>query len=229
MIGCDFHPSFQQVAIFDNRTGEIEEKRLQHRGEAEQFYGALAGGEVRVGMEACGHYPWCERLPEELGIVLARMECSRGHDPSRRNHQIMTRRRMFTLLVVVAHWIVAVGHLFLAAKVLPAPNNSVSWLAITLITLGHLGVSIALWKLSDKLSGLVSLIFFFAALSADLYEHFLQASANNVFMVASGDWTARFDVSVFVLLALEIVGCLLGILLLGRGTRNDSQPKFARS
>ena len=139
----------------------------------------------------------------------------------------MTRRRMLTLFVVVAHWIVAVGHLFLAAKVLPAPSKNVSWLAVTLITFGHLAVSIGLWKLSDKLAGLVSLIFFLAASGADLYEHFLHASANNVFMVAPGDWTPRFDASVFVLLALEIAGCLLGILLLGGRTRNNRQPKFA--
>jgi hypothetical protein len=141
------------------------------------------------------------------------------------NHHPMTRRRLLTLLVVGAHWIVAVGHLFLAAEVLPAPNNSVSWLAITLITFGHLAVSIALWKLSDKLAGLVSLIFFLAASGADLYEHFLHASANNVFMVAPGDWTPRFDASVFVLLALEVVGCLLGILLLGSRTRNTTQTQ----
>jgi hypothetical protein len=140
----------------------------------------------------------------------------------------MTRRRLLTLLVVVAHWMVAVWHLFLAANVLPAPNNKVSWLAITLITLGHLAVSVALWKLSDKLAGLVSLIFFLAAMSADLYEHFLHASANNVFTVAPGDWTAWFDASVFVLLTLEIVGCLIGILLLSGRTRNSSQPQFAR-
>jgi hypothetical protein len=135
---------------------------------------------------------------------------------------------MLALLIVVAHWMVAVGHLFLAAKVLPAPNNSVSGLAVTLITFGHLAVSIALWKLSDKLAGLVSLIFFLAASSADLYEHFLHASANNVFTVAPGDWTARFDTSVFALLALEMVGCLLGILLLGGTKRNNGQPKLAR-
>jgi hypothetical protein len=64
-------------------------------------------------------------------------------------------------------------------------------------------------------------------MSADLYEHFLHASANNVFMVAPGDWTARFDASVFALLGLEIVGCMLGILLLGGRTRSNSQPKFA--
>jgi transposase len=70
IIGCDFHPGFQQIAIFDNRRGEIAAQRLQHRGEAEQFYRSLAGQEVLVGMEACGHYPWFERLLEELGIEL---------------------------------------------------------------------------------------------------------------------------------------------------------------
>ena len=70
IIGCDFHPGFQQVAIFDKRTGEYQEKRLSHRQEAEEFYRALAGQEVRVGMEACGHYPWFERLLQELGIEL---------------------------------------------------------------------------------------------------------------------------------------------------------------
>jgi hypothetical protein len=78
---------------------------------------------------------------------------------------------MLILPVVIAHWVVAVLHLFLAARVLAAPNNNLSWLAISLITLGHWGVSIALWKLSDKLAALVWLIFFLAALSADLYEH----------------------------------------------------------
>jgi transposase len=71
IIGCDFHPGFQQIAIFDKRTGEIEEKRLGHREEAEAFYRALAGEEVGVvGMEACGHYPWFERLLAELGFEL---------------------------------------------------------------------------------------------------------------------------------------------------------------
>jgi transposase len=70
IIGCDFHPGFQQVAIFDKRTGEMQEKRLQHREEAEQFYRGLGSPEVRVGMEACGHYPWFEGLLEELGMEL---------------------------------------------------------------------------------------------------------------------------------------------------------------
>ena len=141
---------------------------------------------------------------------------------------MVTKPRMFALLVIVAHWLDAVVHLFLAAKVLPPPSDHVSWLAVTLITSGHLVVAIVLWTLSDKISGFVSLIFFLAAMGADLYEHFLHASANNVFMVAAGDWTAGFDVSVAVLLALEILGCALGIALLAGKTPTKNQPEVAR-
>lgn len=70
IIGCDFHAGFQQVAIFDNQTGEKEQKRLRHRGEAEGFYRGLKGIEVLVGMEACGQYPWFERLLAECGHQL---------------------------------------------------------------------------------------------------------------------------------------------------------------
>lgn len=128
----------------------------------------------------------------------------------------MKQARRLALLVVIAHWIVAVGHLFLATKILPAPNN-VSWLAIVLISSGHLVVSIALWTLTEKFAGWVSLIFFLAALTADLYEHFLHASLNNIFMVVTGNWTVPFDASVLALLALEIMGFTLGIRLVGGG------------
>lgn len=146
---------------------------------------------------------------------------------SKRGSHTVSKLRLLALLVVVAHWIVAISHLFLAAEVLPAPDNKVSWLAVTFITSGHLVVSVCLWKLSHRLTGLVSLIFFLAALGADLYEHFLQTSANNVFMVAPGDWTAWFNASVFVLLGLEVLGCSLGIILLGSKARNNRQPQVA--
>jgi hypothetical protein len=137
----------------------------------------------------------------------------------------MTKSQMLALLVVVVHWMDAVGHLFLAAKILPTPNDHASWLAVILITSGHLVVSIALWKLGDRIAGGISLIFFLAALSADLYEHFLHASGNNVFMVASGHWTTWFDASVIMLLALEILGCSIGTWLLSGRTRSrNSAP-----
>src|SRR5215467_10509625 len=40
IIGVDFHPEFQQIASVDTDTGEFQEKRLAHREEAENFYGA---------------------------------------------------------------------------------------------------------------------------------------------------------------------------------------------
>lgn len=76
IIGCDFHPSFQQVAIFDNQTGDIEQRRMRHREEAEQWYRSLPGG-TRVGMEACGHYPWFEQLLEQCGHELWLGDASR--------------------------------------------------------------------------------------------------------------------------------------------------------
>jgi hypothetical protein len=52
IIGCDFHPSFQQIAMVDTETGEHTEKRLTP-SEAVQFYGQLKG-QVVIGMEGCG-------------------------------------------------------------------------------------------------------------------------------------------------------------------------------
>jgi len=57
IIGCDYHPSTQQVAWVDTETGECGEQRLTHQGgEAERFYRELKKKEtsVRVGMEATG-------------------------------------------------------------------------------------------------------------------------------------------------------------------------------
>jgi transposase len=72
IIGCDDHPSFQQIAFIDTETGELQERRLMHREEAEQFYRSLAaaGAKVRVGMEASGHAGWFERLLAELNFEL---------------------------------------------------------------------------------------------------------------------------------------------------------------
>jgi len=72
IIGCDYHPSFQQIAFVDTDTGELQERRLEHREEAEKFYRELAdqGGKVRVGMEASGQARWFERLLAELNIEL---------------------------------------------------------------------------------------------------------------------------------------------------------------
>ena len=44
IIGCDFHTRYQQIAMLDDATGELTERRLDHQnGEAEAFYRNLHG------------------------------------------------------------------------------------------------------------------------------------------------------------------------------------------
>ena len=95
---------------------------------------------------------------------------------------------------------IAVWHLFLAAKVLPAPENTISWFALTTILRG-----------AQATSGIVLSLFFAAALTVGTYEHFVHAGRNNVFMVAPGEWKTIFQLSVAILTFLEIaefwIGC----------------------
>lgn len=69
IIGCDFHPGFQQIAMLDAETGEITRHRLQHQEQARQFYGGLSEPAL-VGMETSGYSQWFERLLERLGHQL---------------------------------------------------------------------------------------------------------------------------------------------------------------
>ena len=68
IIGCDFHPSYQQIMMLDRATGEMVEKALSHerKEEVRVFYAELEGS-VRVGIEASGQSQWFERMLAELG------------------------------------------------------------------------------------------------------------------------------------------------------------------
>jgi transposase len=67
IIGCDFHPSFQQIAVFETETGEITEHKLVNgNGEAETFYRNLPVGSL-IGIEACGNSHWFIDLLGRLG------------------------------------------------------------------------------------------------------------------------------------------------------------------
>jgi len=67
IIGCDFHPSWQQIAWLDSDTGELLERKLVNgTGEAERFYVGLPSAAL-VGVEACGNSQWFLDLLERLG------------------------------------------------------------------------------------------------------------------------------------------------------------------
>jgi transposase len=70
IIGCDFHPSWQQISWLDTETGETGERKLVHvTGDAKQFYEQLAGP-VLMGMEATGNSQWFIELVEDLGHAI---------------------------------------------------------------------------------------------------------------------------------------------------------------
>ncbi len=70
IVGCDLHTRYQQIAMLDQETGELVERRLEHEnGEARAFYVSLEAP-VRVGIEATGHTRWFERMLGELGHEL---------------------------------------------------------------------------------------------------------------------------------------------------------------
>src|ERR1700747_1170574 len=93
IIGCDFHPGYQQIAMLDLVTGEMVEKALSHerKEEVRAFYAGLEGS-VRVGIEASGQSQWFERMLAELGHEVwiggagkIRASCARKQKTDRRD------------------------------------------------------------------------------------------------------------------------------------------------
>jgi len=68
IIGCDFHPSGQQVYGIDTVTGEVfADQWLDHSGKAmDEFYASLPPG-AEVGVESTGNLLWFERRLAKYG------------------------------------------------------------------------------------------------------------------------------------------------------------------
>lgn len=99
IIGCDFHPGYQQVAMWDKATGEVVERSLSHerKEEVRAFYAGLEGP-VRVGIEASGQSQWFERMLAELGhevwigdAAKIRASCERKQKTDRRDAELLVK------------------------------------------------------------------------------------------------------------------------------------------
>jgi len=67
VIGCDYHPSWQQICFLDTLTGESIEKKLEHAsGEAEKYYRGLPGPAL-IGMESTGNCQWFVAMATTAG------------------------------------------------------------------------------------------------------------------------------------------------------------------
>jgi hypothetical protein len=56
IIGGDYNPGFQQISFMDTEAGELQERRREHREDAERFYRDLSmrGANVRRGWKRAG-------------------------------------------------------------------------------------------------------------------------------------------------------------------------------
>lgn len=66
-IGCDFHPSWQQVCWLDLETGETEESKLVHAPGAAETYYRRFPAPARIGLESTGNGQWFVDLLAKMG------------------------------------------------------------------------------------------------------------------------------------------------------------------
>jgi transposase len=67
LIGCDYHPSWQQISWVDTATWETGEKKLElASGEAEKSYSGLPRPAL-IGMESTGNCQWFVEMATKLG------------------------------------------------------------------------------------------------------------------------------------------------------------------
>ena len=101
LIGCDFHPSWQQVCWLNMASGETDNQKLLHAsGDAEKFYRRLTGP-VRVGIEATGNCQWFLELLGKLGheVWVGDAAKIRACDPRQQKYDPRDARLLLQLLV----------------------------------------------------------------------------------------------------------------------------------
>lgn len=101
IIGCDYHPSWQQVCWLETTTGETGEQELEHAlGGAERFYRQLPEHTL-IGMEATGNCQWFLEMVTRLGHNLWVGDAAkiRASDDRQQKHDKRDARLLLRLLV----------------------------------------------------------------------------------------------------------------------------------
>ena len=88
IIGCDYHPSWQQICWMETETGVTEERKLDHAsGEAERFYRELSEPAL-IGMESTGNCQWFVEMATAAGHEVWTGDAARirAADPRQQKH-----------------------------------------------------------------------------------------------------------------------------------------------
>jgi len=100
LIGCDFHPSWQQVSWLNLETGEAGDRELLHApGEVEKFYRQFPAGAI-IGMEATGNCQWFVDQVRGLGheVWIGDAAKIRACDTRQQKHDKRDARLLLQLL-----------------------------------------------------------------------------------------------------------------------------------
>jgi transposase len=100
LIGCDYHPSWQQVCWADRTTGETEDRKLVHApGEVERFYRQFPSPAL-IGMESTGNCQWFVDLLAKLGheVWIGDAAKIRASDARQQKHDKRDARLLLQLL-----------------------------------------------------------------------------------------------------------------------------------
>jgi transposase len=101
IIGCDYHPSWQQICWMDTETGETEQRKLEHAsGEAERFYRGLAAPAL-IGMESTGNCQWFVEMATAAGhdVWVGDAAKIRASDPRAQKHDRRDAALLLKLLL----------------------------------------------------------------------------------------------------------------------------------
>src|ERR1700739_2420280 len=123
IIGCDFHPRFQQIAYVDQESGEYGERRLSHPEEATLFYRSLSGRPLRIGFGATANYRWSRCLLAELGHAMLLGDPGAIHASIARKQQTDKRDARHILTLVVEDRLPAACRARREAPVVAAPRS----------------------------------------------------------------------------------------------------------
>lgn len=100
LIGCDFHPSWQQISWLNLETGEAGDRELMHGpGDVEKFYRQFAAGAI-IGMEATGNCQWFVDQVSSLGheVWIGDAAKIRACDTRQQKHDKRDARLLLQLL-----------------------------------------------------------------------------------------------------------------------------------
>jgi hypothetical protein len=112
--------------------------------------------------------------------------------------------------IVLGHAAVVAWHLFLVSRIVSNLSPSVIIAPTIGILISIIGL-IFLWLRKYQLAAVFILITMMVGLYEGITEHFINRGPFNIFDVSSPEWAFSFNITVFLLVILELAGLWAGV------------------